>query len=51
MNKIENRIMFKNKTGYYLDLLTPEKIKLLGSPENKITRDKHGENVLHLEIT
>ena len=26
-------------------------MKLLGSTENKINRDKNGENVLHLEIT
>ena len=26
-------------------------MKLLGSPENEITRDKNGENVPHLEIT
>ena len=26
-------------------------MKLLESTENKITRDKNGENVLHLEIT
>ena len=26
-------------------------MKLLGSAENKITKDKGGENVLHLEIT
>ena len=26
-------------------------MKLLGSTENKITQDKSGENVLHLEIT
>ena len=26
-------------------------MKSLGSTENKITRDKNGENVLHLEIT
>ena len=29
----------------------PETIKLLGSTENKITKDKNGENVPHLEIT
>ena len=40
MNKIENRITFKIKTGYYLDLLTTETMKLLGSTENKITKDK-----------
>ena len=50
-NKIENRITFKRKTGYYLELLTPETIKLLGSTKSKITRDKNGENVPHLEIT
>ena len=49
--KIENRIAFKIKTGYYLELLTPETMKLLGSTENKITKDKNGENVPHLEIT
>ena len=37
VNKIENRIVFKIKTGYYLQLLTPETVKLLGSTENKIT--------------
>ena len=37
VNKIENRITFKIKTGYYLELLTPETMKLLGSTENKIT--------------
>ena len=26
-------------------------MKLLGSTENKITKDKNGENVQHLEIT
>ena len=41
----------KIKTGYYLQLLTPETMKLLGSTENKITKDKNGENVPHLEIT
>ena len=51
MNKTENVIKFKIKTGYYLELLTPEIMKLLGSTENKITRDKNGENVPHFEIT
>ena len=30
-NKIENRITFKIKTRYYLEILTPEIVKLLGS--------------------
>ena len=50
VNKIENRITFKIKTGYYLELLTPETMKLLGSIESQITEDKNGENVPHLEI-
>ena len=50
VNKIENRITFEIKNGYYLELLTPETMKLLGSAENKITKDINGENVPHLEI-
>ena len=51
VNKIENRFTFRIRNGYSLELLTPETIKLLGSTENKITKDKNGENVPHLEIT
>ena len=51
INKIENRITFKNKTWYYLQNLTPETMKLLGSTKNKITKEKNGENVPHFEIT
>ena len=50
VNKIENRITFKIKSGYYLVLLTPETMKLLRSTENKITKDKNGEIVPHLEV-
>ena len=50
VNRIENRITFKIKSGYYLELLIPETMKLLGSTESKITKDKNGENVPHLEI-
>ena len=51
VNKIENRVTFKIKNGYSLELLRPETMKLLGSTENKITKDKNSENVPHLEIT
>ena len=51
VNKIENRVTFKTKTGYSLELLTPETMKLLGSTKDKITKDKNVENVPHLEIT
>ena len=53
-NKIENRITFKIKSGYYLELLTPmtfKTMKLLGSTKSKITKNKNEENVPYLEIT
>ena len=50
VNRIENRITFKTESGYYLELLTPETMELLGSTESKITKDKNGENVPHLEV-
>ena len=51
VNQIENRITFRIKTGYYLELLTPETIKLLGNHESKTTKDENGENHPRLEIT
>ena len=51
VNKIENRITFKIKTGYYLELLLSETMKLLGSTKSNINKDKYGENVSPLEIT
>ena len=51
VNKIENTVTFKIKNGYSLELSTLETMKLLGSSENKTTKDKDGENVPHLEIT
>ena len=50
VNRTENRITFKIKSGYYLELLTPETMKLLGSAECKITKVKNGENIPRLEI-
>ena len=51
INKIENRITFKIKTGYYLELLTPQTMKLLGITKRKIAKYENGENVPDLEIT
>ena len=51
VNKIENRITFKIKNEYYLELLTRETMKLLGSTESKITKYQNDENVPHLENT
>ena len=50
INRIESRITFKIKSGYYPELLTPETMKLLGSAENNINKDQNGENVPPLEI-
>ena len=51
VNKIENRITFRIKTGYYLKVLTPETMKLPGSSKSKKTKNDNGENMPHLEIT
>ena len=37
VNRIENRVTFKIKSGYNLELLTSETMKLLESTKNKIT--------------
>ena len=51
VNKIANRATFKNTNGYSLELLSPETMKLLERAKKKITEDKNGENLPHLEIT
>ena len=51
VNEIENRVTFKINDEYSLEFLISETMKLLGIPENKITKDKNGENVPHLEIS
>ena len=48
-NKIKNRTVFKIKTGYKLELLTPETMKLLGNTKKYADKDKDGENVSKLE--
>ena len=50
-NKTENRITFQVNSECFIYFLTAETIKLLGSIENKISKDKNGGNVPHLEIT
>ena len=49
-NKTKSRIVFKIKTGYKLELLTPETMKLLGSTKKDVDSDKSSENVPKLEI-
>ena len=48
-NKIRNRIVFKVKSDYKLELLSPETMKLLGSTKKDVNKDKDGEDVPKLE--
>ena len=48
-NNISNRIVFKIKTEYKLELLSKETIILLGSTSSIIDADKSSENVSRLE--
>ena len=43
VSKIENRITFKIKTGYFLELLMPDSRKLLGNTKSNINKDKTSE--------
>ena len=49
LNKIKNRIVFKIKTGYKLELLYPETMKLLGRTKKDVGQDKNGEEMPKLE--
>ena len=51
VNKIEDIITFKLKTRYYLEVLTTETMKLLGSTKSKISKDRNRKNIRHFEIT
>ena len=51
IHKLQNRVTFKIKTRYYFELLTPETMKLPGSTNRKIRKNKNGKNVPYLEIT
>ena len=44
-NKIKNRIVFKIRAGYKLELLSPEIMKSLGSTKKDVDQDKDGEDV------
>ena len=51
LNKIKNRIVFKIKTEYKLEVLTPETIKLLGSTKKDIDKDKDVKTYQNLKRT
>ena len=48
-NTITNIVVFKIKTGYKLELLSKETMKLLGSTRDTIDADKNSEKVPRLE--
>ena len=48
-NKIKNKIVFKVKADYKLELLTPETMKLLGSTKKDLDAKKNREIVPKLE--
>ena len=47
-NKIKNRIALKVKSGYKLELLSPETMKLLGRTKQDVDKNKVREDVLKL---
>ena len=49
-NKIKNRVAFKIKTGYKLELLLKEMMILLGSTVKVVAKDKNSENVPKVEM-
>ena len=49
VNKIKNRIVFKIKSGYKLELLSKETMRLLGSSVDTIDGDKNSELIPKLE--
>ena len=49
VNEINNRIVFKIKSGYKLELLSKETMKLLGSSTDTTDGDKNSELVPKLE--
>ena len=49
INKINNRIAFKVKTGFKLELLSLETMKLLGGTKKDVDQDKDGEDMPKVE--
>ena len=49
-NKIKNRIVFKIKTGYKLEFLSPETTKLLASTKKDIDQDKNWRRCTKIRI-
>ena len=50
MNRINNRLVFKMKDGYKVELKMPEFRKLFGSIKKLIDKTKNREKVLSFEV-
>ena len=50
INRINNRLLFKIKDGYKVELQMPETMKLFGSTNKLINKTKNGEKVPSFEI-
>ena len=50
INRTNNRLVFKTKDWYKLELKTPSTMKLLGSTGNLIDKTKDGEIIPTLEV-
>ena len=50
INRINNRLVFKIKDGYKLELQTPKTMKFFGSTKKLIEKTKNGEKVLSIEV-
>ena len=50
INRINNRLVFKIKNGYKLELQTPETMKLFDNTKELIDKTKNGVNVLNFEV-
>ena len=50
INRINNRLVFKIKDEYKLELQTPETMKLFGSTKKLIDQTKNGQSEPSLEV-
>ena len=50
INRINNRLVFKIKDGYKLELQTPETMNLFGCTKKLIDKTKYGENEPSLKV-
>ena len=50
INRINNRLVFKIRDGYKLELQRPEMMKIFGSTKNLISKTRNDKNMPSLEV-